>query len=281
MMAKINLMTDAPFHNLALMKLSSYHKQLGDEVYLNMPLIMADKTYVSALFDKSVFPKADEYGGPAIQWSCLPQEIETCKPDYSLFKTGYSLGYTFRPCYRGCDFCKVSTMKHPDEVHHSIWDFHDERFKIICLLNNNTFYDPLWEDTFGEIWEANLAVFDENGYDLRLLDDRKTNALKRTRWIGDIHFAFDRPEDSKQVMKGLALLNDYKIRNVRVYVLIGFSSTIDEDLWRCQVIKDYGYAPYIMPYVRNEANRRFKRFIDTFMWRKYMTIKQAWSVYHG
>ncbi|GAI92594.1 unnamed protein product, partial [marine sediment metagenome] len=34
-----------PFPNLALMKLSAYHKSKGDEVYLNFPLIQPDITY--------------------------------------------------------------------------------------------------------------------------------------------------------------------------------------------------------------------------------------------
>jgi len=36
-----------PFPNLALMKLSAYHKARGDEVYLNSPLKRADITYGS------------------------------------------------------------------------------------------------------------------------------------------------------------------------------------------------------------------------------------------
>lgn len=57
---KINLMTDAPKHNLALMKLSAYHRAQGDEVYLNMPLVMADYTYASVLYEKTPLPEADE-----------------------------------------------------------------------------------------------------------------------------------------------------------------------------------------------------------------------------
>ena len=39
--------------------------------------------------------------------------------------------------------------------------------------DNNTFSDPQWHDTFEEIWDAKLTVKDENGYDLRLLDEEK------------------------------------------------------------------------------------------------------------
>ena len=275
---RINLLTDAPKHNLALMKLSTYHRRLGDEVFLNMPLMPVDRTYASVLFESTSLPEADDYGGPAINGECLPAIVEMQKPDYTLFNLNHSLGYTFRPCYRGCEFCKVTQMFHPDNFHHSIWEFHDERFNTICLLNNNTFMDPDWRDTFQEIWEYDLTVKDENGYDLRLLDDEKTQALKKTKWDGCLHFAWDRMKDQKQILNGLELLREYKI-SAHIYVLIGFDTTIEEDLHRCQVLKEYGQTPYIMPYVANKQNKAFKRFIDSFMWRKYVTVKRAWDNY--
>jgi len=49
----INLYTDAPKHNLALMKISAWHKAQGDKVTLNMPIMPCDKSYASVLFDKN------------------------------------------------------------------------------------------------------------------------------------------------------------------------------------------------------------------------------------
>ena len=50
---KISLLTDAPKHNLALMKLSAWHKANGDQVMLNAPVFPADYTYASVLFEKN------------------------------------------------------------------------------------------------------------------------------------------------------------------------------------------------------------------------------------
>ena len=276
---KISLLTDAPKHNLALMQLSAWHKQRGDQVTLNMPIIPADYTYASVLFEKNrnLFI-ADNYGGPAFKDSVLPIGRDL-KPDYNLFDLGYSLGYTFRPCFRKCGFCKVPEMNHPDKEHHSIWDFHDPKFKKICLLNNNTFFDNQWRETFEEIGGADLTVIDENGYDLRLLNDEKAFVLKHTKWANKLHFAWDDIEDEKEIVRGLELLKKYKINNVHIYVLIGFDTTLEQDLYRCQKLVDFGYDPYIMPYSQNKEEKRFKRFINTFMWRKYKTIKEAWENY--
>ena len=278
-MEKINLYSDAPHHNLALMKLSTWHKQRGDTVTLNMPIIPCDYSYASILFEKNIkLFFADEFGGPAFPKNRLTDIVERLKPDYNLYNIDYSLGYTFRPCFRRCDFCKVRKMNHPDQDHHSIWEFHDSKFKNICLLNNNTFMDNQWQETFEEIWDAKLSVIDENGYDLRLLDDEKCEALKKTKFVGKLHFAWDRIEDETKILKGLSLLRKWKIR-VHVYVLIGYDTTQEQDLHRCQKIIDLGHDPYIMPYNQSKKEKRFKRFIDSFMWRKYKTLKEAFEDY--
>lgn len=271
----VNLYTDAPHHNLALMKISAWHKMNGDKVTLNMPIMPCDYSYASILYEKnkSMF-SADEYGGAALAGSFLPVEVEKMKPDYSLFPIDYSLGYTFRPCFRKCQFCKVPDMAHPDKDHHSIWEFHDPKFKKICLLNNNTFFDKQWKETFEEIWDAKLTVVDENGYDLRLMDGEKADALRKTKFQSKIHYAWDLMENERQVINGLKIAP-----KGTVYVLIGYDTTEEEDIYRVQKIVELGHDPYIMPYHQSKAEKRFKRFIDSFMWRKFKTIEEAWQSY--
>jgi len=237
-----------------------------------MPIMPCDKSYASILFEKNVkMFHADEYGGPAFPDSII---FLDCKPDYSLFPIDYSLGYTFRPCHRRCPFCKVWKMNHKDSRHHSIWEFHHPKLKKICLLNNNTFFDKQWRDTFEEIWGAGLSVVDQNGYDLRLMDDEKADALRRTNFHGKIHYAWDRIEDEMVILKGLKI-----VPKGTVYVLIGYDTTEEHDIYRVQKIVEHGFDPYVMPYNQNKQEKRFKRFIDSFMWRKYKTIQKAWEDY--
>lgn len=269
---RINLYTDAPYHNLALMQISADHKSDGHTVTLNMPIMPCDYSYASILFEKNrAMFHADDYGGPAFEGSFFQTKA---KPDYSLFPIDYSLGYTFRPCFRKCPFCKVWKMTHPDQDHHSIWEFHDPRFKTICLLNNNTFFDKQWKETFEEIWDAGLSVRDENGYDLRLLDDEKADALHRTKFVGKLHYAWDRMEDETDILRGLSIAP-----KGTVYVLIGYDTTESDDIYRVQKITDSGFDVYIMPYNQSIKEKRFKRFVDSFMWRKYKTIAEAWKNY--
>ena len=269
----INLVTDAKRHNLALMKISTCHKALGDQIYLN-GVGCFDLTIGSWLFDFSEKVPCDIEGGPGIDPTIRLTDYDQMRPDYSLFNLNYSLGYTWAWCPRKCPFCIVPKQDNP-KTHHSIWDFHDPKFKKICLLNNNTFSGPQWRETFEEIWDADLTVIDENGYDLRLLDEEKAEALKKTKFKGYIHYAWDLMEDENKIIYGLKMAP-----RGMVYVLIGFNSNHVENIYRCQIISNLGHDPYVMCYdPRNKQQRAFQRFINTRMYRKYPTIEKAWKDY--
>lgn len=276
---KISLLTDCPKHNLALMKLSTYHRKAGDQVKLNMPLWPADYRYGSYIFENSIRWGDQERGGIGARLKIrLPEDIEKLMPDYSLFNLNHSLGYTFRDCYRKCPFCKVPLLP-KDKRHHSIWEFHQKDFNTIELLNNNTFYDPLWEETFKEIYKADLMIID-NGNDLRLLDDHKAWWIKRLRWLKYPKFAWDRMEDEEKIIEGLKLLQKHKIRSI-VYVLMGFDTNMQDNIYRCQVIHDIGkgigFYPFPMLYNPTKQLRSFRQMICFRYYRRYKTIKDAWK----
>ena len=272
---KISLLTDAPKHNLALMKISTYHKNRGDEVKLNMPLWPADYRYGSYIFENGIRFGAQEKGGigvdPKIQ---LGEEIEKMKPDYSLFNLDHSLGYTFRDCYRKCPFCKVPLLPKKGK-HHSIWEFHEDRFDTIELLNNNTFFDPLWDETFEEIYGAKLKII-EHGMDLRLLNDHKAWWVKRLKWKNQPKFAWDQMRDEKKIIEGMKLLQKHKIEAM-IYVLMGFDSTMEENIYRCEIINSMGFDPFPMLYKPTPQLRAFRRMIYLRCYRRYKTIKDAWK----
>lgn len=268
----INLRTDAKRHNLALMKIASWHKANGDRVWLN-GVGCFDKTYGSWLFDFSEKSPCDIEGGPGIDPTITLNGFDGVRPDYDLYGLDFSLGYTWAYCPRKCKFCVVPKQNNP-KIHHSIWEFHDPKFKKICLLNNNTFSDPQWKETFEEIWDADLTVIDENGYDLRLMDEEKAEALKRTRFKGYIHYAWDQMEDEAAILRGLKIAP-----RGMVYAMIGYNTTQENDFYRCQKIHELGHDPYIMPYNRTKKERALQRFINTRMYRKYKTISEAWENY--
>ena len=109
----INLLSDAPRHNLALMKISTYWKKRGDTVYLNC-VGSFDETIGSWLFTHSEKHITDSEGGPGVNpWKKLPYRYEKQKPDYDLFNVDFSLGYTWSYCPRKCPFCIVPKQNNP------------------------------------------------------------------------------------------------------------------------------------------------------------------------
>lgn len=243
-----------------------------------MPLWKADVTYGSWLFENSAKEQADKNGGigydPQV---CLPKKIERCKPDYSIFALNYSLGYTFRDCYRDCCFCKVPCLPQ-DRKHYSIYDIYEPKYDTIELLNNNIFMDARWEETFRELSILNLAIIDNGSNDLRLLNHKKAWWISRLRWKNQPKFAWDRMSDEKQIKQGLKLLQKFKI-NAMIYVLMGFDTTPEEDLYRCEIINSMGFDPFPMLYKETLTLRKFRRFVYLRYYRVYKTIAEAWKQY--
>ena len=268
---RISILTpDSKMPNLAAMKISAFHKGQGDIVTLNMPIMPADTRYVSVLFDWTDWPVfcpfLDSIGGPGVNPEIkLPAVIDGCRPDYSLYPAmDYSLGYTYRACHRGCEFCVVPRAEEPKD-HRSIWEFHDPRFNKIALLNNNTLEDPFWRDTFEEVWNAGLILKDISGFDARLMDEEKARAIARTKFDGQIHLAFDNMKDEKAAISAIELLARAGVKPYRLmfYVLIGFDSSHKENLYRVELLRELGVDPFVMPWNKHdEYQKRFARWVN-------------------
>ena len=89
---------DSTIPNLALMKISAWHKQRGDFVEMYSPLFIEkyDQIYASKIFNFSdgslVRPDRMTVGGTGWDFSTdLPDEVEAMTPDYSLYKVEYLL----------------------------------------------------------------------------------------------------------------------------------------------------------------------------------------------
>lgn len=259
---------------MAAMKISAFHKAMGDEVFLNFPLIKADFTYASLLFSETPDPYADLIGGPKYPESRLDPQIDNLKPDYDFYPNiDYSLGYTYKACPRSCDFCIVPKQKN-SETHYSIWTFHDARFKKICLLNNNTLADMYWRDTFQEIIDANLILI-EHGFDARLITEEVATCLSRVRFAGYLHVAWDYLEHETEILRGIKNLLDAGIKKIMCYVLIGHT-THEENMHRVKTLDALKVDPFIMPLKKHLSYQKgFARWVNhkaifkTVKWEDY------------
>jgi hypothetical protein len=284
------------FPNLALMKLSSYHKILGDHIDLlkgiptTAPLEQPDSVYISCIF----FQNAEAVKDYALQFDCpvnvggsgwslsieLEQKIEHLMPDYSLYDVDFSLGFTSRGCIRNCGFCVVNEKEGYIHDHADITEFHNPEHKKIVLLDNNFQASPRWRENLRYIQSNDLKVNFNQGLDIRLVDKEFAEALSITKYYNwkfnrrSLYFAFDDMSYESDVWAGIDLLESagINLRNVLFYVLIGYNTTEEEDLYRIQSLYARGVRPYVMPY--NQHKSKLTRWVNRLY---YQFI--SWEVY--
>jgi hypothetical protein len=260
------------FPNVALMKISAYHKKLGDDVSMYIALGSYDKIYISKVFTFSTMReirgcKEIIRGGTGYDiTSRLPEEIDNIYPDYSLYKiTDTAYGYLTRGCPRHCDFCIVSEKEGTKcKQVYQLSQFWSGQKKI-KLLDPNITAAPNCIDLFNELAETGASVDFTQGLDLRLLTDEKMQAIKKIK-LTRIHFAWDRFEDEKIICERLAAFVknvESDFRKVIVYVLVNFNTTFEQDIYRLNKLREIGVSPYVMIY---EVGTADKKYIDLREW---------------
>ena len=271
------------FPNLALMKISAYHKARGDNVEWCMPLTHYDAVYVSKVFgdeysemDTTVI-QADTiiYGGTGFAIKVvdgkevfektndpeLHTEIEHMYPDYSLYpdlteNTAY--GFLTRGCPNNCAFCIVS--KKEGLVSHKVADLSEfwDGQKNIKLLDPNILACKEHLDLLQQLADSKACVDFTQGLDARFITEENLKLLKQIK-IKMIHFAFDFMKNEKRIIKGLSLAKEHlKIndRNSIVYMLTNYDTTIKEDLYRIRALKEIGYTPDVRIYRKTALPKR-------------------------
>ena len=273
------------YPNLALMKLSAWHKAQGDTVEWWWGWEQYDRVYMSKVFDETYTPDIPEpvnaaeiiKGGTGYGMdNKLPDEIEHIYPDYSLYPeltkdTAY--GFLSRGCPRGCPFCIVVDKEGRKSV--KVADLSEwwRGQKNIVLMDPNTLACPDHMDLLDQLSDSGAWVDINQGADARLLTEDNIAALNRVK-IKMIHFAWDMMEQSESVLRGLELYSKYGAldeRKRRVYVLTNYNTTMEENLYRVYKLREMKFDPYVMIYDKPHAPKDIKRLQrwcnNKFIWR--------------
>ncbi len=266
------------------MKISAWHKEKGDNVEFVRPLDTLskhyDKVYISKIFGNEYSPfadfqiQADEvvYGGTGFAITVkdgrevyhkdrdpnLPYEVEHIYPDYSLYPKltrNRAYGFLTRGCCNNCDFCIVS--KKEGLCSKKVSDLTEfwRGQKNIDLLDANLLACKGRIELLKQLTESKAYVDFTQGLDARFITEEIAELLKQIK-KERIHFAFDYMKNEKAILQGL---NTYRRivggidTNRIVYILTNFNTTIEEDLYRVQKVKELGYLPDIRIYRKNSA----------------------------
>lgn len=260
------------FPNLALMKISAYHKSRGDTVEWAYAMEHYDIVYQSKVFDDTYsrdidwIPNADVVikGGTGYGLdNVLPDEIEHQYPDYNLYPdltkdTAY--GFLSRGCPRGCKFCIVG--KKEGLYSRKVADLSEfwNGQKYIKLLDPNLLYCRERLDLLGQLAESKAYVDFTQGLDIRAMTLGVVEMLNHIK-LKNVHFAWDDAKmDLVDYFAYYAAVAKHKPhgRYGTVYVLVNFDSTMEENLYRIYTLRDMHYDPYVMVYDKPNAPKEIR-----------------------
>lgn len=272
------------FPNLALMKLSAWHKSQGDSVEWYDPLFShPDKIYASKVF--SFTPDYTDYapghpepirGGTGYNLDKLPQEIEEIQPDYSIypqFKAAY--GFLTRGCIRKCPWCIVPKKEGNIKVVDDIERVANGR-KQVVLMDNNFLAAPSGYviNQLEKAIKLDLKLDFNQGLDARIYG--YFGLLARCKWAKYIRFSCDSDAMIPCIEEAVTRLRFYGYKkDIFVYVLARDVEETHERIIRlCEI--DKRIIPFCQPYrdfsAGSEVSQELK---DLARWCNVQSIRKT------
>ncbi len=266
------------FPNLALMKLSAYHKMNGDEVNWYSPLNYdvnkkADMIYMSKVF---TFTKDYEYplyaekivkGGTGYKiYEDLPEEIENTFPDYSIYpQYDFAIGFLTRGCIRSCPWCVVPKKEGYIKPAATWQKIKRQDSNKIVFLDNNVLACNYGIAQIEELGCQNIHIDFNQGLDARLITKDVTKLLSKCKWIKYIRLACDTSEMLPIIEQAVSYMKEAGIAKSRfwAYALI---QDVEEAHQRILKLNEIGVKPFAQPYRDYEGGEPTQEQKDLARW---------------
>lgn len=255
---------DSKIPNIALMKLSTYHKNNGDSIklvvcnipyypnktkkYFNVPEGF-DIIYASVIFKGNInYIIGDNiiFGGSGFDLKIrLPEHIENLPCDYTIYpNNNISYGFITRGCIRNCSFCIVpekegyirQVNKVSDVVKHNEVNFLDDNF--LSFSGH--------KEILQELIDKKIKLRFCQGLDIRLIDEENSLMLSKLNYIGKYIFAFDDWKYKNIIEEKLKYLSWRKEDQLKFYVYVNPNMKIEDTVNRIEYLKKNNLLCYIM-----------------------------------
>lgn len=274
---KIGLIAvDSKYPNLALMKISAFHRAAGDFVEWYDPLSQYDRVYMSKIFTftpdyEYAISNADEVlkGGTGYDLTTvLPSEIDRLQPDYELYNIDKNLAYGFltRGCPNKCKWCIVPKKEGAIKPYMDIEEVAAGKTKAI-LMDNNILASTYGLEQIEKIIKMQIRVDFNQAIDARLVTDEIAKMLARVKWIRYIRFGCDTPGQIGEVERAAQMLDKYGYKGEYFLycILTEFTESFNRvNYWKeksrrfvpfCQPFRDFDNPQAVIPQWQKDLAR--------------------------
>lgn len=263
------------FPNLALMRISAWHKTQGDNVEWWDGLKTYDRVYLSKVFtfspDVETIIRAGEVirGGTGYKnYGSLPPEVEAALPDYSIYPNcRHAIGFLTRGCIRNCPWCIVPRKEGHIRPAATWRDIKRPDSRELVLLDNNVLASAFGLQQIEEMGHEPVWVDFNQGLDARLIDRETARLLARLRWIRFVRLSCDTDAMLPVIEQAAAYLREAGVAPSRLwcYMLV---QDVEEAHRRALALDKLSITPFAQPYRDYDGGeptaeqRRFARWVN-------------------
>lgn len=262
------------FPNLALMKLSAWHKARGDSVEWWNPLMQYDWVYSSKVFtftpESPYLPPNTIKGGTGYgMMDDLPPEIDAVFPDYSIYpRCDHAIGFLTRGCIRKCPWCIVPKKEGQIRPYSTWREIKRPDSRDIVFMDNNVLACQHGLEQIEDMGGKEVRVDFNQGLDARLITDEVARLLARLKWIRFIRMSADTDAMLDVVLTAINRLQAYGVKPYRVFVYV-LVQDIESAERRAIALRDIGAEVFAQPYRDFTTNtdppkeqRDFARYVN-------------------
>lgn len=241
------------FPNLALMKLSAWHKAQGDTVEWWNPLLTYDRVYSSKVFtftpENLYLPENTVKGGTGYgKLDELSPEIDAMFPDYSIYpKCDHAIGFLTRGCIRKCPWCIVPKKEGHIRPYQTWRDIKRPDSRDIVFMDNNVLACEWGLEQIDDMGGKNVRVDFNQGLDARLITDDVARMLSRLKWINYIRMSADTDPMLDVVLTAIDRLGKYGVKSYKVFVYV-LIQDVESGERRAIALREVGANPFAQPY---------------------------------
>ena len=282
--------TKSKFPNLALMKISAYHKAKGDHVEWWFPFKKYDVVYSSKVFsftpENPYLPEDTIKGGTGYGlYEKLPPEIDSKYPDYNIYPDcDYAIGFITRGCMRRCDYCVVP--KKEGEIRYNAYAEMIVRAdtRKIVLMDNNILGSAFGRgelERLATIWDGYFIDVNQ-GMDIFYINDKVCRLIKLVKWIKYIRFSCDKIEQLPYFEKANVLFQKHGIPASRIFIYLLVREDLANAEFRVQSLHKINKSWTIYAQAERQGNtppnRAMLEFAQRYVYGRCYK-KEAWLEY--